>query len=308
MDYDRLIDADVRAFIRKTEEAGASVPDPQTPEEMRRAYDRVCAAFRRNRPNGLDVHDRLAQGLPLRVYATGEPTTTVLYFHGGGWVLGGLDSHDDICAEICALTGYRVVAVDYRLSPEHVHPAAYEDALSALDWVEQRFHDRVVLAGDSAGANLAAAVSRHARGREAHRVCGQVLIYPDLGGDTEHGSYLNHANAPLLSRADVLTYRALRVGISVVEEDPTRAPLHCRNDKHLPSTIAFAAEFDPLHDDAMHYCRRLNGVGVLAKCITEPGLVHGYLRARHMSATARDSFERIILAIEALGQGIWPYD
>ena len=110
----------------------------------------------------------------------------VLYFHGGGFILGGLDSHDDVCAELCARTGYEVVSVDYRLAPEHLHPAAFDDALAPSNGRRRPTNGRSCLPATRAGGNLAAAVSHATRGHERAPV-GQVLIYPGLGGDTSRG-------------------------------------------------------------------------------------------------------------------------
>ncbi len=175
MDYERLIDEETWAFIRRTAE---SYPDDAVElsiEDQRRVYDTMCQDFRQPRPAGVETEDRAADGVPVRIYSAGQPTRTVIYFHGGGFVVGGLESHDDVCAELCAQTGYRVVAVDYRLCPEHVHPAQFDDCWSAANWAASEFGDPLILAGDSAGGNLAAAVSHYARGR-LDGILGQVLI------------------------------------------------------------------------------------------------------------------------------------
>lgn len=306
MDYDRLIDAETWAFIRET---AASYPDDAVDLDIagqRRVYDTMCRAFYRGCPDGVSTTDRSANGVPVRVYSAGQPTRSVVYFHGGGFVVGGLDSHDDVCAEICAQTGYRVVSVDYRLSPEHKHPAAFDDAWTASQWAVDEYGDDLVLAGDSAGGNLAAAVAHFARGR-LDRVSGQVLIYPGLGGDMDKGSYIEHAHAPLLTRADILFYRDIRLSGDEPRQDATYAPLQDHDFTGLPPTVIFTAGCDPLRDDGRDYRDRLVGAGGMAHWINEPGLVHGYLRARTHVARARASFERITVAIEALGQGMWPY-
>lgn len=307
MDYERLIDEDTWAFIRRTAE---SYPDDVVNlpmAEQRRVYEKLCQDFRQPRPKGVGTQDRSADGVPVRVYTAGDPTRTVVYFHGGGFVLGGLDSHDDICAEICAQTGYRVVSVDYRLCPEHIHPAQFDDSLAAVNWVASEFRDPLVLAGDSAGGNLAAAVAHETRG-DLNHILGQVLIYPLLGGDTEKGSYVDHAHAPSLSREDVLYYEKIRCGGEVPVNDPTFAPLQDTDFSGLPPTVAVTADCDPLRDDGAVYCEKIVAAGGRAHWINEQGLVHGFLRARTTVARAAASFERISVAIEALGQGIWSYD
>ena len=306
-DYSQLIDAETWAFIRKTAEC---YPDDAVGLDIagqRRVYDAMCRVFYRGRPEGIAVTDLSADGVPVRLYEAGEPSRTVVYFHGGGFVVGGLDSHDDVCAEICAQTGYRVVSVDYRLSPEHLHPAAFDDAWTAVQWVHGRFGQAIVLAGDSAGGNLAAAVAHHGRGR-LKCIVGQVLIYPGLGGDGSGASYSEHAEAPMLTRADVDFYRTIRTGGAEPGADPTFAPLQDDDFSGLPRTVIFSAECDPIASDATDYAARLADAEVPVQVETEAGLVHGYLRGRGMSSRVDASFERIVLAIEALGQGLWPYD
>ena len=307
MDYDTLIDAETWAFIHKTRECYPDDAGELSIAEQRRIYDAMCEVFHADYPDGLEVEDRLLGAVPVRIYSAGEPTRTVMYFHGGGFVVGGLESHDDVCAEICAQTGYRVVSVDYRLSPEFKHPAAFDDCWAATEWALTEFGDPVVLVGDSAGGNLAAAVAHKSRGRLKH-IIGQVLIYPGLGGDPDQGSYIDHAEAPLLNRAYILAYKGIRGDDPTNAKDPTLAPLHDTDFSGLPPTVIFSAECDPLCDDGRIYRDQLVKAGGRAKWFNEAGMVHGYLRARHCSSRASESFERIELAIEALGQGLWPYD
>ncbi|WP_171235434.1 alpha/beta hydrolase [Ruegeria sp. HKCCA6837] len=307
MDYERLIDEETWAFIRRTAE---SYPDDAVDlsiEDQRRVYDTMCQDFRQPRPVGVETQDLTADGVPVRIYTAGQPTRTVVYFHGGGFVLGGLDSHDDVCAELCAQTGYRVVAVDYRLCPEHVHPAQFDDSWTAVNWAAREFGDPLILAGDSAGGNLAAAVSHHARGR-LDGILGQVLIFPLLGGDRTKGSYLEHAHAPLLTLDDIKFYESVRYAGDQPEGDPTYLPLQDSDFSNLPPTVVVTADCDPLRDDGPNYCEKIAATGGKAHWINEPGLVHGYLRARTSVKRAAESFERISVAIEALGQGIWSYD
>ncbi|MCV6592057.1 MAG: alpha/beta hydrolase, partial [Silicimonas sp.] len=179
----------------------------------------------------------------------GSPTASVLFLHGGGFVVGGLDSHDDVCAEICATTGFRVVAVDYRLAPEHKFPAAFVDAWTVARWLIETHPDApVTLVGDSAGGNLAAAVAHHARGR-LEGVIGQVLIYPGLGGPRDSASYVTHAEAPMLTAKDIDFYRSILFDGGEPVGDPTYAPLQDSDFTGLPPTVIITAECDPLSDD-----------------------------------------------------------
>lgn len=307
MDYGSYLDEEVRAFIAQTEALNPPDAVNLSIADQRRAYDDLCRAFDQGHPDGVDTVDSDANGVPVRVYMIGSPTVTVVYFHGGGFVVGGLDSHDSICAEIAAGTGYRVVSVDYRLAPEHTHPASFDDSMTATRWVLEQFESRVVLVGDSAGGTLAAAVAHAMRG-QTNRISGQMLIYPALGGDTTKGSYQTHAQAPGLTLADIVFYGDVRRDGPEPTDDPTYAPLQDRDFSRLPHTVIVTAECDPLADDGGLYRDALHIAGVKAHWVNEPGLIHGYLRARTMSEKARESFDRMIADIQCLGQGVWPYE
>ncbi|QPC88461.1 alpha/beta hydrolase fold domain-containing protein [Mesorhizobium sp. NBSH29] len=309
-DYTKLIDAETWAFIDKTN--GFYPPDASELSivENRVIYDRMCRAFFAGYPDGVVVEDSIVPQtdhvIPVRLYRSqsGTAQAQVVYFHGGGFVLGGLDSHDDICAELCQRTGFDVTSVDYRLAPEHVHPAAFDDALAAFEWACSRSPLPVVLCGDSAGGNLAAAVS-HATRRHQRRPAGQMLIYPGLGGDQTGGSYLTHAHAPMLTAKDIDMYRTIRSGGREVTGDITSAPLADADFSNLPPTVIITAECDPLSSDGEAYASRIHSAGGKAWWFEEPGLVHGYLRGRHSVGRAATSFSRIVDAVSALGRGNW---
>lgn len=298
--YKTLIDDETWAFIRETEAEYPPDAIALTVAQQRDIYDGMCRRFHAGYPEGITAHDEQIAGVPCRRYPGRDPV--VLYLHGGGFVVGGLESHDDVCAELRAATGLTVIAVDYRLCPEHLHPAAFDDCLA----VAQSLSGPFVLAGDSAGGNLSAAVA--GRLRHDPRLLGQVLIYPGLGGDHSKGSYITHAHAPMLTTADVDYYATIRHGgAKPLRPDPTDSPLADHDFSGLPPTLAIAAECDPLADDAHSYATAIRAAGGRAHAITEPGLVHGYLRARHTVARARTSFDRITSTISALAEGRWPY-
>ena len=253
-DYHSLIDAPTWAFIAR---CGARYPeDTATPRaaDRRRIYAAMCRSFDHGRAPGVTVRDHPVGDVPCRTYSGDWPA--VVYLHGGGFVVDGLDSHDEVCAEICAATGPRVVSVDDRLSPEHPHPAAFDDTLAVAR--AQPDQGPVLLAVDPAGGNPAAAAARALRGRPNLR--GVVLIYPSCGGDPDHGSYRTHAHAPMLSRDDVLFYPAIRQDAPGA---PSAAPLLAADLTGLSPTVSFSADCDPLADDALHDCARLKAGGTL---------------------------------------------
>ena len=292
-DYQSLIDPPTWEFIRATEAAYPPDTAQMTIAAQRQIYDTMCQSFHAGTPPGVLACDEQVAGVLCRRYPGTGPV--VIYFHGGGFVVGGLHSHDDICAEICATTGLTVLAADYRLCPEHPHPAAYADCLA----VARATPGPILLAGDSAGGALAAAVAASFRDP---RLLGQVLIYPSLGGHSD--SHQRHANAPMLSAADVAFYARMR---GADPDDPTANPLMALDFTGLPLTLAIAAECDPLADDAAAYAAHITAAGGQAQAITELGLVHGYLRARHSVPRARASFDRLTATLAAFARGQWPF-
>ena len=302
-DYSNLIDTETWDFIKETESWYPPDAVTMTIQEQCEVYGQMCKVFFAGYPDGITAVDFSADGVPVRCYAKAgsQSNAVILYFHGGGFVVGGLDSHDDICAEICERTDQFVVSVGYRLAPEHVHPAAFDDSITSFNWVHREYGLPVILVGDSAGGNLAAAVSHETR-NHPNAAIGQVLIYPSLGGDMDKGSYVTHANSPMLNLADIKYYEGIRSGGADVTKDASYAPLCDTNFANLPTTFVFAAECDPLSYDGVDYCDALQKAGVGAVCEVENGLVHGYLRARHKVKRAKDSFTRIINAINSLSK------
>ena len=310
-DYRQLIDAETWAFIERSDSFYPSGAATLSIAQNRQAYDAMCRAFDAGRPQGVATEDQTIKGLtvPLavRIYraADRDCTASIVYFHGGGFTLGSLDSHDSVCAELCSATGFDVVSVDYRLAPEHLHPAAFDDAMATFEWAACSRNCRIVLAGDSAGGNLAAAASHATRGNEK-KPAGQVLIYPGLGGDSRRGSYVEHAEAPMLTIRDVHLYSRVRSGGADGTGQIALWPLADADFANLPPTVVVAAECDPLCSDAAAYGSRIIAAGGKAEWRVEKGLVHGYLRARHSVGRARASFSRIVEATRRLGRGEWP--
>lgn len=311
-DYKTLIDAETWAFIEKTNSYYPPDTIDYTITQQREIYDRMCREFFAGYPRGVTAETTAiaasGHGIPIRIYRNATPNgaAIVLYVHGGGFILGGLDSHDDVCAELCSRTGHDVVSVDYRLAPEHLHPAAFDDTLGAFEWAAKTYDRPIVLCGDSAGGNLCAAVAHATRGRHRKPI-GQVLIYPGLGGDRSKGSYVTHAEAPMLTIRDLEFYKHIRTGGADRTGDVTLSPLADADFANLPPTVLITAECDPLSSDGEAYRDRVVAAGGRAWWHEEPGLVHGYLRARNMVGRARASFSRIVDAVSMLGRGAWTW-
>jgi acetyl esterase len=311
-DYSLLIDDETWAFIDRTNAFYPPETIDYTIDQQRDVYNRMCREFFTGYPVGVSAEIKTItladREIPVRRYRAMryDAHAVVVYYHGGGFVVGGLDSHDDVCAEICSRTGFEVVSVDYRLAPEHKHPASFDDALAAFEWVANSYRTPILLCGDSAGGNLAAAVAHATRGHRRKPI-GQILIYPGLGGDDSKGSYVKHANAPMLTTRDLAFYKDIRTDGRDCSQDPSYAPLADSSFAGLPPTVIITAECDPLSSDGEAYRDRLLAAGGKAWWHEEAGLVHGYLRARHMAARARTSFGRIVDSIAMLGHGEWTH-
>lgn len=322
-DYKSLIDEETWSFIAQTNSFYPAETIDYTIHRQREIYDTMCRQFFSGYPDGVtasdDVINHNQSTVPVRRYTSANAIDNgkgkrkgiahIVYFHGGGFVVGGLESHDDVCAELCDLTGLGVTSVDYRLSPEHKHPAAFEDSIACVLHESNRLQIPLLLCGDSAGGNLAAAVSHTVRQSKIENglpaIAGQVLIYPGLGGDTKQGSYITHAQAPMLTTRDVLFYSDIRGARPAVTREATLAPLTDTDFSNLPKTIVVSAECDPLSDDGRNYCDAIESAGGNAEWFNESGLVHGYLRARHSVRRAQDSFNRIVVGLKMLAEGRW---
>ncbi|MDB5524110.1 MAG: esterase [Rhizobium sp.] len=311
-DYRKLIDAETWAFIDRTNSYYPPNTIDYTIDQQREVYNRMCREFFVGYPDGVSAENKEIKStdhkIPIRRYRATryDSRAMVLYFHGGGFVVGGLESHDDVCAEICHRTGFEVVSVDYRLAPEHRHPASFDDCMAAFEWAAEAYDLPIVLAGDSAGGNLAAAVTHRTRDHKRKPI-GQMLIYPGLGGDMNTGSYVTHAEAPMLTLRDLNFYKDIRTGGKDISKDVAYAPLAETIFSNLPPTIIITAECDPLSSDGEAYRDRIMAGGGKAWWHEEAGLVHGYLRARHSVCRARESFTRIVDSIKALGRREWTH-
>ena len=286
--YPELTDPGIRTFLEVGENLYPADAVNFTMAEQRAFYDRYCAHFAGQRPAGVEIENFKIGDIPCRRYTPKTPIAKLLYLHGGGYVVGGLDSHDSICADLAAQARVEVTAVQYRLAPEHPFPAAFDDCWTVLQSLKS-----CIVAGDSAGGCLAAALCLKARDQNGPEIKGQVLIYPGLGGDTTKGSYVTQANAPGLSTKDTIYYRDIYQGHGHKYAEPLRET----NFKGLPPAFLVASHHDPLHDDCEAYATKLRAAGVKATVREEPQLVHAFLRARTMSEPAAKSFAAIVAAI-----------
>jgi acetyl esterase len=236
------------------------------------------------------VDDRTIPGpagdIPIRVYRAEDgdaPRPLIVYFHGGGWTIGDLETHDPVCRTLAASVGAVVVAVDYRLAPEHPFPAAVEDADAAVQWAAAHAGElggdpgRVVVGGDSAGGNLAAVVARHARDRGGPPIAAQLLVYPstDLTSmDTD--SHRENADRPFLHVDTMTWFRNNYVPDVDRRAHPDASPSQASDLSGLPPAVVVTAEFDPLRDEGEAYAEQLRAAGVDVRARRFEGLPHGF--------------------------------
>ncbi|MCR4465305.1 alpha/beta hydrolase [Burkholderia sp. SCN-KJ] len=303
-----MLEPEIAAFVAAVDAWYPADAAARSPDEQRRVYDRFAAAWTpAELPAGIVRHDAVwhaadGHAIALRRYAPaqGEPRGTVLFFHGGGFVVGSLDSHALITAQLAADTGLAVIAVDYRLAPEYRAPAALDDCLAvtraardAARWPFDACARPLTLAGDSAGGNLAAAVATALRDAGEGGIDGIALVYPMLGFEPQSPARETEAHAPMLTLDDVHRYRASYWGSegddAPGDDDPllrASVPLAAARFDGLPPVLAIGAEHDPLRDDARVYVEHILAAGGAARYWMGEGLVHGCWRALGTSPQA----------------------
>lgn len=251
--------------------------------------------------------------IPVRIYwppiETRDNLPVVVFYHGGGWALGDLDTHDHVARAHAVGTDAIVVSVDYRLAPEHPFPAGVEDAWAALQWVGEHAaelggdNSRIAVAGDSAGGNLSAVMALRARDAGGPPLLFQLLWYPVAVGDLSAPSFTENAGAPILNRdvtAAFLTWYLPGVDTSDPKALPTDvAPANAATLEGLPPAFIGTADHDPLRDDGGKYAEILSAAGVPVQLSNEPTMPHGYVSLALASPAATEATNRGLAALKA---------
>ena len=229
-----------------------------------------------------EIRDVQAGSIPCRLYRPSAQTNLglLVFFHGGGWVIGDLNSHDGVCRSLANKSGHAVLAVDYRLSPEHKFPAAYDDCAAALKWAHNNAtslgidNSRMAVGGDSAGGNLAAAVAL----AEIIPLKFQMLIYPAVDMQMDSPSINENANAPILTKAVMTWFVNHYMNNDADRKNVKASPMVASDEllKRMPPAIVITAEFDPLRDEGEAYGKRLVENGVSATITRYSGAFHGF--------------------------------
>ena len=248
--------------------------------------------------------------IPLRLYrAAGAAAETSLpalvFFHGGGWVVGDLETHDPMCRHLANAARCAVIAVDYRLAPEHKFPAAVEDCFAATQWVAANYGalgvdgGRLAVGGDSAGGNLAAVVSLLARDRDAPRLSLQLLLYPALDFALSHPSHQRFAEGHLLTLATMRWFGEAYIRGPQDVADWRASPLRAPDLSGLPPAYVLTAGYDPLSDEGAAYAGRLRESGVPVEYRHLPGQIHGFLLMGKIIRAAGPALDDIAAALRA---------
>ncbi len=259
------------------------------------------------------IRDQIIPGpggpLPVRIYTPkgDAPHPAIVYFHGGGYVTGDLDTQDMIARGLCAGAGAVTVSVDYRLAPEHPFPAAPEDAFAALRWAAEHAASlggdprRLALAGDSAGANLAAAAALMAREAGGPKACGQILFYGSANyPDHQTPSAREFANGPILTGEDIDFFWSQYLADPERERDDYRAsPIRAPSHQGLPAAFIGTAECDPSRDDGELYGEALAKAGVKVQIRRYAGMPHGFVSWLGMAPTAQLAIDEACAFLKA---------
>ena len=288
-------------------------PETLSPAEAREVRRRLAAVYA-GKPVAVGAVRELeidaTVSLRARHYAPDEPGgphPLLVYYHGGGFTYGDLDTHDGVCRILCRHAGAHVLAVDYRLAPEHQFPAAVEDARAALRWAYANARRlgadprRIGVGGDSAGGNLAAVVSQLAARDGGPAPVLQLLIYPGTDFTSRCRSRELFGEGFLLTKAELDWFETNYLGpAKATASDPRASPLLAEDLSGLAPAFVVTAAFDPLRDEGEEYAKALRGAGTVATLRRVPGLIHAFIGAAGVSRTCRDALVEIAGATRAM--------
>ncbi len=292
--------------------AGQTMPplDALPPEMVRAGYRMQRQAQNQNAPKDVDAKDIQVDGadgkIPARLYTpagAAAVTPCLIYFHGGGFAIGDLESHDGHCRRLAAYSGYRVLAVDYRLAPEHPFPAGHDDALAATKWTFDHAAEigvdasKIAVGGCSAGGNLAASVSIDLKDDPKRKLAFQLLLYPGIWPDVETQSRKD-LDGPLLTKAAIAWFDKCLAAAG--HPQAHRANLGEKADvSRTPPALVVTAGYDPLKDEGRDYAARLNAAGVKAEHVQYDDLVHDFYVMGDVSPAVDVATKETVAALKA---------
>jgi acetyl esterase len=286
------LDADAAAVYKAFQDAGRPAYETLTPDEARAYYLAARAVSHPEPPELAEVKELIIPaphgGIPVRLYRPNQLRLTdgraaaLVFFHGGGWVIGNLESHDVVCRTLAHAAELIVISVDYRLAPEHKFPAAVDDCLTATQWVADNAAalgidaSRLSIGGDSAGGNLAAVVAIAARDGNGPAIASQVLIYPATDFAMNHPSHREPETSVLLTHSVMRWFRDHYLTGAADIHDWRASPARAETLVGLPPAYVLTAGADPLRDEGDDYARRLRDAGVSVTHRSFPGQFHGF--------------------------------
>ncbi|MBC8650832.1 alpha/beta hydrolase [Pseudomonas sp. MTM4] len=305
------LDPQIAALMQQLHSQPMPPWSEMTPEGLRVGYKMASAE---NPEPVAEVREHRIPGpggeLPLRIYRPERegPLPVLVFFHGGGFVMGDLDSHDNLARAFCNALPAVVVAVDYRLAPEHRFPAAVEDAWAATCWVALHAEalgadvSRLIVGGDSAGGNLAAVIAQLACARQGPAIAHQMLLYPVCDTNLERESYRRYGQGYFLETEMMRWMLGHYLG-DPQTRDTRVCPLHTPDLRQLPPATLMTAEYDPLREEGEEYAERLRQAGVPVHGHCYPGAIHGFMSFLGMVGLADRAFADTVVAVRTALSG-----
>lgn len=284
-----VLDPQAKTLLEQMEAAGSPPLESLPPVQARAMMDKMFQSEEKTPEPVEEVIDRSIPGpdgeIPVRVYTpegTG-PFPALVFFHGGGWVIGSLDSHDNICRALANLMQGVVISVDYRLAPEHKFPVAVDDCYEATKWVFEHPSEfnidsaSIAVGGDSAGGNLSAVVSYLSSKRGIPKVAFQLLLYPGTHFSFDTDSHRENAEGYFLTKGSMIYFRDHYLDKPEDVQNPLASPLLIDDLSGLPPATIITAEYDPLRDEGEAYANRLKEAGVPVTLTRYDGMIHGFV-------------------------------
>ena len=304
------LDPKVKEMLDQLAASGIPQFETMSPVEARAAFVALLA-MQGDPPPVARVENRRIPGpagdLPIRIYAPDAkgPQPVLVYFHGGGWVIGDLETHDGVCRALANAIPATVIAVDYRLAPEHKFPAAVDDAYAATRWVAEHATSigvdpaRIAVGGDSAGGNLAAVVALMAHDSGKPNLVHQLLVYPVTDAAMDTPSYEQNKEGYFLTGSLMIWFWKHYLKAPADREAPYASPLRARDLRNLPPALVITAEFDPLRDEGERYAARLRQAGVPVQLTRYDGIIHGFFGMAAVLPQATLAIEQAATALRS---------